>query len=185
MEPSRTDFRPGLMSINQWAPCGRPGDVSVMPESLDELHREILMEHYRFPRGKDPIDNPDLAGEGKNISCGDEVDVQVRLDGETVKNIGVHCAGCAIAIASGSMMAELVEGKSLIEVKKIAAAVRAVLTGEEPDEKIDVGDLRALEGIRKYPVRVRCALLAWTALIEAIETHDRGAHDRTRAPEGK
>jgi len=154
-----------------------------MSENLDELYRDILMEHYRFPRGSKILDDPDIENEGKNPSCGDEIDIQLKITDNTVKSIGVHCAGCAISVASGSMLAELVEGKSLPEVKKIARAVKALLKNEKIEDDIDLGDLKALEGVKKFPVRIKCALLSWTTLIDALESHRSNAEAKISTTE--
>ncbi len=143
-----------------------------MADNLNDLYRDIIMEHYRYPRGHDHIDHPDIANEGHNPSCGDDIDIQLKLDGDKVKRVWVSCAGCAISVASGSMLAEIIEGKSLDEVKKIAKYIKAMLKGEDTEElkeHIDLGDLEALKGVRKFPVRIKCALLSWTTLVDALE----------------
>jgi len=142
-----------------------------MSEQLTDLYRDILMEHYRYPRGHKLIMHPDLANEGHNPVCGDEIEIKVKMDGDRVKDIYVNCVGCAISVASGSMLAEIVEGKTIPEVKKIARIIKAMLKGEEYDtEGIDLGDIEALQGVRKFPVRIKCALLSWTTLIDALES---------------
>jgi nitrogen fixation NifU-like protein len=145
-----------------------------MSEKLSDLYRDILMEHYRFPRGHKDIDSPDIASEGQNPVCGDEIEIKLKMDGEQVKDISVNCVGCAVSVASGSMLAEIIEGKSLEEVKKIAAVVKALLTGEEYDGDVDLGDLEALKGVKNFPIRIKCALLSWITLVNAIEARETG-----------
>lgn len=145
-----------------------------MSDELTDLYRDILMEHYRFPRGHGHVDNPDIASEGHNPACGDDIEIKLRMDGKNVKDISVNCVGCAVSVASGSMLAEIIEGKSLEEVKKIAATVKALLTGGEYDNDIDLGDLVALKGVKNFPVRIKCALLSWITLIDAIEAREAG-----------
>ncbi len=141
-----------------------------MNDNLSEMYRDIILDHYRHPRGHHHIDHPDVSNEGKNPSCGDEISVQLKLNGDVVEQVGVHCAGCAISVASGSMLSEVVEGKSVAEVKQIAAAVRAMLTGEsELPEELNLGDLDVLEGVKQFPVRIKCALLAWATLVDGLE----------------
>jgi len=144
-----------------------------MNENLNEMYRDIIMDHYREPRGRRDINNADVANEGKNVSCGDEIDLKLKLDGDVVEEVGVHCAGCAISVASGSMLSEVVEGKSIDDVKKIATTVRSMLTGEEEmdEENEEYGDLSVLEGVKQFPVRVKCALLAWTTLVDGIDNY--------------
>jgi nitrogen fixation NifU-like protein len=145
-----------------------------MSDELTDLYRDILMEHYRFPRGHKHVDSPDVATEGHNPVCGDVIEIKLKMDGKNVKDISVNCVGCAVSVASGSMLAEIIEGKSLEEVKKIAATVKALLTGGEYDHDIDLGDLEALKGVKNFPVRIKCALLSWITLIDAIEARETG-----------
>ncbi len=145
-----------------------------MSDPLDELYREIILDHYRAPRGKKPIPKVDIASDGQNPSCGDEIAVQVTMDDGTVKDVHVNCKGCAISIASGSMLAEYTKGKSLDEVRRIAEAVKKMLKGEEAKIPEDLDDLDALKGVRKFPVRIKCALLAWMTLIEGLKNYENG-----------
>jgi len=150
-----------------------------MSDKLDELYREIILDHYRSPRGQKPLDKIDVASSGQNPSCGDEIALQVTMDDGTVKDVHVDCRGCAISIASGSMLAEYTRGKSLAEVKKIAEAVKAMLKGEGADVPEELEDLDALKGVRKFPVRVKCALLAWMTLVEGLKNYENGKADKT------
>lgn len=140
-----------------------------MNDNLDDLYRDIIMDHYKSPRGKKDIQDADFVNEGKNPVCGDEIEVSMKVEGGRVYDISVQCMGCAISVASGSMLAETIKGKSIDEVKKIARAVRAILKGEEPDDEIELGDLDALEGVNRFPVRIKCALLSWSTLVDGLE----------------
>ncbi len=140
-----------------------------MNSNLDDLYRDIVMDHYKSPRGRNDIQNADIVNEGKNPVCGDEIEVSMKVDGGRVDDISVQCMGCAISVASGSMLAETIKGKSVDEVKKIARAVKAILKGEKPPDDIELGDLEALEGVKKFPVRIKCALLSWSTLIDGLE----------------
>jgi len=145
-----------------------------MGDNLDDLYRDIIMDHYKSPRGRKKVDKASVKTEGKNPVCGDEIEVALKLNDSKVEDISVECMGCAISIASGSMLADSLRGKTVEEIKKIARVVKAILKGENPPDDIELGDLEALEGVRKFPVRVKCALLAWTTLIEAIEAWEKG-----------
>ena len=136
-----------------------------MNEQLDDMYRDIILDHYRSPRGKKPIDKKDITSDGHNPSCGDEITLSAQVDGDTVEDVYVDCKGCAISIASGSMLAEAVKGRSIEEVRKIAQAVRKILKGEEDAElPEELEDIESLRGVRQFPVRVKCALLAWVTL---------------------
>jgi nitrogen fixation NifU-like protein len=145
-----------------------------MSEPLADLYRDIIMDHYRYPRGRKQLENADLMNEGQNPVCGDEIAVSLKLIDGKVDDVAVECVGCAISVASGSMLADVVRGKTLMEVKLIATAVRTLLKGEPPPADIDLGDLEALAGVKNFPVRIKCALLSWTTLVNGIEAMEKG-----------
>jgi nitrogen fixation NifU-like protein len=151
-----------------------------MSEPLDDMYRDIIMDHFRSPRGKKPLEKADVTSNGTNPSCGDEITLQVSLDNGTVKDVHVDCRGCAISIASGSMLAEVIKGKSLEDAKRIAEVVKKMLKGEKVDVPDDLGDLDALQGVRNFPVRIKCALLAWVTFMEGIKNHENGHDQRTK-----
>jgi nitrogen fixation protein NifU and related proteins len=145
-----------------------------MSGSLDDMYREIILDHYRSPRGNRPIGRIDITSAGSNPSCGDELNLELEIEDEKVKDVHVDCRGCAISVASGSMLAELVKGKTIDEVKRTAEAVRRMLKGEHADLPEDSEDLEALQGVRNFPVRVKCALLAWVTFIQGIKNWEAG-----------
>ena len=131
-----------------------------MTPSLDDMYREIILDHYRSPRGKKPLPHADITTHGQNPSCGDEISLDVEMDHGVVKDVHVNCHGCAISVASGSMLAETVAGRSFDEVRRIAEIVWKMLKGEEvqiPDELVDSDSLKA---DRQFPVRIKCHVLA-------------------------
>lgn len=136
---------------------------------LDDLYREVVLDHYRRPRGRQPLSHPSRHVEGLNPSCGDQIHVALAVEGDQVKELQVECHGCSISVASGSMMAEMVPGQDVTDVRRLIEAVKGMMQGKEPDPALDLGDVEALEGVRKFPVRVKCALLAWTTLEEALQ----------------
>ena len=137
---------------------------------MDELYREVILDHHRSPRGRAPLASPDAEAAGKNPSCGDEVTLQLAFDGERITDASVRTHGCAIATASGSILAELVVGRTRDEARRLAGAFREVM--HDPDgelaDALDPGDLEVLTGVRKFPLRVKCALLPWITLLEAM-----------------
>ena len=151
---------------------------------IDDLYREVILDHHRNPRGREPLADPDLEAEGKNPSCGDEVTLQLNFDGETITEVGVLAQGCAISTSSGSMLAELIEGRTVAEAARIAEAFRRVLHGNEFPADVDLGDLEALEGVQKFPVLVKCAVLPWVTMLDAVLAHRSGRDPRPVSTEG-
>lgn len=151
---------------------------------IDDLYREVILDHHRNPRGREALVDPDLTAEGRNPSCGDEVTLQLKFDGETITEVGVLARGCAISTSSGSMLAELIEGRTVGEAARIAEAFRQVLHGKEFPADVDLGDLEALEGVQKFPVRVKCAVLPWVTMLDAVLAHRSGRDPRPVNTEG-
>lgn len=147
-----------------------------MNAGMDDLYREVILDHHRSPRCCAPLDSADAVAAGKNPSCGDEVTLQLGLDGERIAGISVQSSGCAIATASGSILGEVVAGLTLEEASRLADSFREVMHSDDgvlPDEP-DPGDLEVLTGVRKFPVRVKCALLPWITLLEAARARAEG-----------
>ncbi len=136
--------------------------------SLDELYREVILDHYSHPRNRGVADPADVIREGANPLCGDELRVSLRVRDGVVEEIRSEGKGCSISQASASMMTELVKGKRVDEAACLIAAFKAMMHGEAPPEDV-LGDLEALQGVRKFPVRVKCATLSWVTLEMALE----------------
>ena len=140
---------------------------------LEDLYREIILDHYRSPRNRGELATPPAQkADGHNPLCGDEISVYLQLDGNTVSDVKVSGQGCSISQSSASMMSQAVKGKSIDEVRAIVRRFKSMMSIEEPaDEDADVklGDLEALQGVVKFPVRIKCAVLAWNTLTEALD----------------
>jgi nitrogen fixation NifU-like protein len=143
--------------------------------SLDELYREVILDHYRNPRRRGHLDDPDGHADGQNPLCGDEVSVDVSFDGDRVADVAITGQGCSISQASASMMAEAIVGKSLEEVADLSHRFKVMMDIEEGDPGLDasrpgevLGDLEALQGVRRFPVRIKCADLPWVTLENAM-----------------
>lgn len=145
--------------------------TKTMPQ-LNELYREIILEHYRKPYGREPLDKVDYHAEGTNPLCGDEVNLGLQIKNNKIEKVYIEGHGCSISIASGSILADTLRGKTLEEAKKISEYLKCTMQGKNNNFCDDVGDLRALEGVRKFPVRIKCALLPWTTFEEALMGHD-------------
>ncbi|RKX27112.1 MAG: SUF system NifU family Fe-S cluster assembly protein [Candidatus Zixiibacteriota bacterium] len=145
-----------------------------MSSSLDDMYREIILDHYKSPRGKKPLEKTDISSDGMNPSCGDEITVDIEMENHVFKDVHVDCRGCAISTASGSILAEITKGKTFEEVQEIAEAVKKMLKGESEEVPGDHEDLDALKGVRQFPVRIKCALLAWVTLVEGMKNFKDG-----------
>jgi nitrogen fixation NifU-like protein len=132
--------------------------------SLESLYQETILDHFRNPRHHGAIEGSKTAVHQENPSCGDQIDLQVLLDADgNIQDIRFTGHGCAISQASASMMTEVVFGKSEAETRALIEHFRAMIVkGEPPGDEL--GDLEALQGVRKFPTRVKCAMLAWGAL---------------------
>jgi nitrogen fixation protein NifU and related proteins len=133
------------------------------------LYKEVILDHYRAPRNKGRVDPHDVALERNNPLCGDELELFVRFDGDKLEAIGFEGKGCSISQASASMMTEKVVALPVKEAAEIAESIKRMMSGEEEGDPEELGDLISLKGVVKYPVRIKCALLSWNTLLEALE----------------
>ena len=147
--------------------------MSQQPDvHLDGLYGELVMDHYRNPRNRASLDDPDVEAEEFNPFCGDRAIWQLKLDGEgKVCGVSATAEGCSIIQASTSMLSDLLQGKSLEDAVELGAKFRKAMQSGPADEDIELGDLRALQVVRQYPVRIKCALLPLTALEEGIKAY--------------
>lgn len=139
--------------------------------ALDALYQEIILDHYRRPRNFRELPEATCSADGRNPNCGDALTVWVRFDGDRVADVTFQGVGCAISKASASLMTQAVKGRTRAEALALFARVHDLVTGEEGDAAGDrtLGQLRALAGVSRFPMRVKCASLAWHALRSAIE----------------
>ncbi len=135
---------------------------------LEELYQETLLDHYKNPRNKGKIEDPGAAIHQDNPSCGDQIDLQIVVKDGRIQDIKFDGNGCVISQSSASMMTEVVEGRTLQETQEIINTFRRFIT-DQSETNLDLGDLEALRGVRKFPVRVKCATLAWTALQKLLD----------------
>ena len=136
---------------------------------LDELYKEVILDHYRAPRNKGRLDPHDVSLERNNPLCGDEIELFVRYDGDTIEGIAFEGKGCSISQASASMMTEKVQGLSVKDATSLAESIKSMMAGESEGDQKELGDLVSLKGVVKYPVRIKCALLGWNTLEEAMQ----------------
>ncbi|MGM0574790.1 MAG: Fe-S cluster assembly sulfur transfer protein SufU [Myxococcota bacterium] len=139
---------------------------------LHELYREVILDHSRHPRNRGTLKEANRRAEGFNPLCGDRVTIQLVVDEDegVVRDVMFDGEGCAISTAAASTLTEAVRGRSVEEVEAVYQRFHGVVTGEEPPENLaDEGKLAAFAGVAAFPMRVKCATLAWHALHEALE----------------
>jgi nitrogen fixation NifU-like protein len=146
---------------------------------LEDLYREIILDHYRTPRNRGELPTPPaVVAQGHNPLCGDEITVYLKLDDDVVSDVKVDGQGCSISQSSASMMSQAIKGRTVPDVRALVRRFKGMMSIEEAgdgdgngDGSADValGDLEALQGVVKFPVRIKCATLAWNTLIEALD----------------
>ena len=138
---------------------------------LEELYQEVILDHYKNPRRRCTCEESDATIEAYNPLCGDAVTVQIRAASPNVCDVCFSGKGCSISQAAASLMAELCSGKSFAEIRLLHALYKRMIIEDAGDESLEeLGDAAVLQGIKKFPARYRCALLAWQALEDAILT---------------
>ena len=143
---------------------------------LEQLYREAILDHYRRPRNRGPLDGATHVHEGLNPSCGDELELHLRVDAGVVREARFTGTGCAISQSSASMMTERICGEPVEVALRLAASFKEMIRGGEPSAAL--GDAAVLQGVSKLPARVKCADLAWITLEHAL-TGDGGDAART------
>lgn len=134
---------------------------------LEDLYREVILDHYRSPRNRGRLEGADVrAVELQNPTCGDEIHLSLALRDGRIDRVCFDGRGCSISMASASMLTEALRGKTTQEAVVLSRAFRDMVRGQEPDAAL--GDLAALSGVARFPVRVKCATLAWNALLHAL-----------------
>lgn len=153
-----------------------PGTRTHQEEaSLDQLYRDVIFEHYRRPHNKGALDGAEIVTKGNNPVCGDRVTVYGKIKDGRLDDVKFEGKACAICMASSSMMTEAVKGKTLAEAGAVADNFKSMMRNEVPFEALpEVPDIEALEGVRKFSVRVKCATLAWTTLKNGIVEYQAG-----------
>lgn len=139
---------------------------------LQELYREVILDHNRRPRNFGELADADRVIEGVNPLCGDKLTLYVKLKDGTVTDISFQGSGCAISVASSSLMTERVKGTTVASTLRLFGKVHDMLTGAQEPSPDELDKLAALAGVREYPTRVKCASLAWHALRAALDGQD-------------
>jgi len=140
------------------------------PVQLDQLYRQVIMDHYKAPRNRGEIKGDALTVNLNNPTCGDRIQLQMVVKDGKITDAKFLGEGCSISLASASMMTEVIIGKSVEDALKLAAIFSDLIQGKEYDkESFDLGDIEALRGVSKFPARIKCATLAWKALEKGLK----------------
>ena len=139
---------------------------------LEDLYREIILDHYKNPRNRGVLAPSAVRSEGHNPLCGDEIEVYLDVQDGVVADVKISGQGCSISQSSASMMSAAVKGKKVDDVRALVSRFRNMMSIEEgdADTSVPLGDLEALQGVVKFPVRIKCAVLAWNTLAEGLDT---------------
>ena len=139
-------------------------------KNLDQLYRSVIMDHYKNPRNKGSLDENSVTIDMNNPTCGDRIHLTLKLEDGVVQDAKFDGEGCSISMSSASMMTQIVKGKKLDEALELADIFSKMMLGEDfDDEKYDLGDVEALQGVAKFPARIKCATLAWKAMEKGVQ----------------
>jgi nitrogen fixation protein NifU and related proteins len=135
----------------------------------DDLYQEIILDNYKSTKNRHPLENPSFRQEGVNPSCGDDIELFIKTDGDIITDVSYEGMGCSICLASANMLCEALRGSSVAQATELLDRVKGMLTRkEEPDFPDGAEDLESIQGIANYPVRIKCALLSWTTLEQIL-----------------
>lgn len=140
--------------------------------ALDDLYREVILDHYRSPRNRGVIEDASVVVELSNPLCGDEIALYLKVVADVVEDVRFDGRGCSISQASASMMTQQVKGKSVEEALDMVNRFKGLMRSELTAEEADLGDLESLQGVAKFPVRIKCAVLSWEALRQGLESDE-------------
>lgn len=138
--------------------------------NLDNLYRQVIMDHYKNPRNKGSLEDGSLTVDMNNPTCGDRIHLTMNVDDGKVTNAKFEGEGCSISMASASMMTQAIIGQDIEDALKLSGIFSDMIQGKDFDEDdLDLGDIEALQGVSKFPARIKCATLAWKAMEKGIK----------------
>lgn len=137
--------------------------------NLDQLYRSVIMDHYKKPRNKGSLNDDSVTIDMNNPTCGDRIHLTLKINDGLVEDAKFDGEGCSISMSSASMMTEIIKGKKLEEALELADIFSKMMLGEDYGDKYDLGDVEALQGVSKFPARIKCATLAWKAMEKGVK----------------
>jgi len=139
---------------------------------LDALYRRVIMDHYKKPRNRGILEDGSHTINMNNPTCGDRIQLTFKVEDGIVKDAMFEGEGCSISMSSASMMTQAIKGKKVEEALQMSGIFSDMMLGKEPDDSIDLGDIEALQGVAKFPARIKCATLAWKAMEKGLKEEE-------------
>lgn len=146
--------------------------ISAMSSNLDALYRQVIMDHYKKPRNRGLLEDGSHTINMNNPTCGDRIQLTFKVEDGIVKDVGFEGEGCSISMSSASMMTQAIKGKTVEEAIKLSKIFSDMIQGKDYDDEIDLGDIEALQGVSKFPARIKCATLAWKAMEKGLNEEE-------------
>ncbi|MCM2531166.1 SUF system NifU family Fe-S cluster assembly protein [Neobacillus pocheonensis] len=143
-----------------------------MSSNLDNLYRRVIMDHYKNPRNRGVLEDGSLTINMNNPTCGDRIQLTMKVEDGLVTNARFEGEGCSISMSSASMMTQAIKGKKVEEALKLSTVFSNMMQGKEYDDDLDLGDIEALQGVSKFPARIKCATLAWKAMEKGLKEEE-------------
>ncbi|WP_110928587.1 Fe-S cluster assembly sulfur transfer protein SufU [Bacillus massiliglaciei] len=138
-------------------------------KNLDTLYRQVIMDHYKKPRNKGMLEDSSLTIDMNNPTCGDRIRLTMKVEDDKVTDVKFDGEGCSISMSSASMMTEVIKGKDTETAIKLSHIFSDMIQGKEYESDMDLGDIEALQGVSKFPARIKCATLAWKAMEKGLQ----------------
>jgi nitrogen fixation NifU-like protein len=143
-----------------------------MSSNLDALYRRVIMDHYKKPRNRGRLENGSHTISMNNPTCGDRIQLTFKVEDGIVEDARFEGEGCSISMSSASMMTEAIKGKKVEDALELSKIFSDMMLGKEYDGEIDLGDIEALQGVAKFPARIKCATLAWKAMEKGLKNEE-------------
>jgi nitrogen fixation protein NifU and related proteins len=140
--------------------------------NLDQLYRQVIMDHYKNPRNKGSLEDGSFTIDMNNPTCGDRIHLTLKVEDGIVQDAKFDGEGCSISMASASMMTQAVKGKEIDKALKLSKIFSDMMQGNDYDDDVDLGDIEALQGVAKFPARIKCATLAWKAMEKGVQEEE-------------
>ncbi|WP_456277793.1 Fe-S cluster assembly sulfur transfer protein SufU [Bacillus sp. AK128] len=140
--------------------------------NLDTLYRQVIMDHYKNPRNKGSLEDGNITIDMNNPTCGDRIQIHMKVVDGKVEMVKFDGEGCSISLSSASMMTQAIKGQTVETALELSKIFSDIMQSKEYDDSIDLGDIEALQGVSKFPARIKCATLAWKAMEKGIHSQD-------------